>query len=101
MYLNCYFRKTTLQKGVELSQLAIFKAQIFVSINYVIKRAYMNTKKRTPEVAEPCTKQQLAKELGVSISTLKRKLTQAELTVPRGLIPPKAKQDILQKLKWW
>jgi DNA-binding LacI/PurR family transcriptional regulator len=61
----------------------------------------MNTKKGTPDVAEPCTKQQLAKELGVSISTLKRKLKQSEMNVPRGLIPPKTKQDILQKLKWW
>ncbi|MBV6428340.1 MAG: hypothetical protein KIPDCIKN_02867 [Haliscomenobacter sp.] len=46
----------------------------------------------------PRTKKELAKCLGISMSTLKRWLKKKELTVPRGLIPPIKVKEILKKL---
>ncbi|MBK8652739.1 MAG: hypothetical protein IPN20_02160 [Haliscomenobacter sp.] len=46
----------------------------------------------------PKTKTELARFLGISMSTLKRWLKKKALTVPRGLIPPIKVKEILKKL---
>jgi len=61
----------------------------------------MNFKKPPPPIKEmPCTKTELASEMGISLGTLKGKLKSAGLKIPRGLIPPKVKKEILERLKW-
>lgn len=49
---------------------------------------------------KPCTKTQLAQEMGISLTTLQNLLKEACIYVPRKLIPPKTKRDILTKLGW-
>jgi hypothetical protein len=46
----------------------------------------------------PKTKQQIANELGISMSTLKRKLKTYKLDVPRGLVCPDVQKDIYEQL---
>ena len=46
----------------------------------------------------PKTKQQIANELGISMSTLKRKLKIYKLHVPRGLVCPDVQKDIYEQL---
>ena len=45
-------------------------------------------------------KKQMAELMGVSLSTLKRQLKSAELTVKRGLISPLQQVEIYQTLGW-
>lgn len=49
---------------------------------------------------KPCTKTQLAQEMGISLTTLQKRLKEAGIEIPRKLIPPKVKIDILNKLGW-
>lgn len=52
------------------------------------------------ETEKPCTKTQLAHEMGISLSTLQRLLKKADIQLPRKLIPPNVKKDILSRLGW-
>ncbi len=45
-------------------------------------------------------KKQLAEEFGLSLRTFQRRLKEANLEIPRGLISPEKKQEICQKLGW-
>gem|GEM_PF-4525035 len=49
---------------------------------------------------KPCTKTQLAQEMGISLTTLQKLLKEAGIVVSRKLIPPKLKREILDKLGW-
>ncbi len=49
---------------------------------------------------KPLTKQELADMMGISLSTLQRKLKEVNLIIPRGLISPKQKKVILELLDW-
>jgi predicted transcriptional regulator len=49
---------------------------------------------------QPCTKQELAEEMRISLSTLQRMLKKEGLRIPRGLIAPETKNAILDRLKW-
>lgn len=46
------------------------------------------------------TKGEIAVEMGISISTLQRKLKLAGLVIPRGLIAPEEQKEIYEKLRW-
>lgn len=46
------------------------------------------------------TKAEIADEIGIHLSTLQRRLKQAGLTVPRGLITPEQQKEIYDKLGW-
>ncbi len=46
------------------------------------------------------TKEQLAQTMGISLSTLKRRLRQAELRIPRGVLSPQIQALIKEKLGW-
>lgn len=48
----------------------------------------------------PCNKKQLAQEMGISLSTLQRKMKERNLAVPRGVISPQRKKEILKALDW-
>ena len=45
-------------------------------------------------------KKQMAEIMGISLSTLKRQLKSADLTVKRGLICPLRQEEIYQTLGW-
>jgi len=47
---------------------------------------------------EPRTKEQIAIELNISLSTLQRKIKKAGLEVPRGYISPSLQRLIYEKL---
>lgn len=45
-------------------------------------------------------KKQLAEELGLSLRTFQRRLKEADLEIPRGLISPEKQREICQTLGW-
>ncbi|MBP6826368.1 MAG: hypothetical protein KA165_07405 [Saprospiraceae bacterium] len=45
-------------------------------------------------------KKEIADEMGYSIRTFQRRLKEAEVQIPRGLISPELQQEIFQKLGW-
>jgi len=49
---------------------------------------------------QPINKKQLAELMGISLSTLKRQLKSANLTIKRGLISPVKQVEIYQTLGW-
>lgn len=49
---------------------------------------------------EPKYKKELAKEMGISINTLKRRLDKSGLKIPRGYISPDVLQMIYEKIGW-
>jgi hypothetical protein len=66
-----------------------------------IKNCQMDFKKPLlVDPDKPCTKTQLAQEMGISLTTLQKLLKEAGIVVPRKLIPPKLKREILDKLGW-
>ena len=48
----------------------------------------------------PSNKKQLADEMGISLSTFQRLLKKHNLEIPRGIISPHQKQQILECLGW-
>lgn len=48
----------------------------------------------------PSNKKQLAKEMGISLRTLQRKMKEQNLEIPRGIITPQRKEEILKALGW-
>jgi predicted DNA-binding protein (UPF0251 family) len=46
------------------------------------------------------TKEQLAQTMGISLSTLKRRLRQADLHIPRGVLSPQIQALIKERLGW-
>ena len=54
-----------------------------------------------PEYNKAINKKQLAEAMGISLSTLQRRLKDAEIEVPRGLIPPSKVNEILSALNWF
>lgn len=46
----------------------------------------------------PKTKQQIARELGISLRTLQRWIGKAEISVPRGLVSPKKQEELFRVL---
>jgi DNA-directed RNA polymerase specialized sigma54-like protein len=55
---------------------------------------------RNSEPLLPCNKKQLAQEMGVSLSTFQRLLKKHNLDIPRGIISPDRKMEILKTLGW-
>ncbi len=53
-----------------------------------------------PEQPHPLNKKELALKMGISVSTLRRLMLKANMTVDRGLIPPARQQEILNTLGW-
>jgi hypothetical protein len=49
---------------------------------------------------QPCNKKQLAAEMGIGVKKLNKILDAIGITVPRGLISPLLKQEILEKARW-
>ena len=49
-------------------------------------------------IMEAKTKSQIAKQLGLSLRTLQRRLTRLDLKVPRGLLTKEQQTEILLKL---
>jgi len=45
-------------------------------------------------------KKQIAKEMGIHPNTFSRRLKNAGLCVPRGVISPRQQQEILRRLRW-
>lgn len=45
-------------------------------------------------------KKQLAEEMGFSLRTFQRRLKDADLEIPRGLICPEKQREIGEKLGW-
>lgn len=45
-------------------------------------------------------KKELAEELGLSLSTFQRRLKEANIEIPRGLINPDKQLEIYKKLGW-
>ena len=43
----------------------------------------------------PKTKQQIARDLGISLRTLQRWIEKSNIVVPRGLISPRKQEEIL------
>lgn len=54
----------------------------------------------TPEQPRPLNRKELAQKMGISVSTLRRLMIKANLTVDRGLIPPARQLEILESLDW-
>lgn len=54
----------------------------------------------TPEHPRPLNRKELAQKMGISVSTLRRLMIKANLTVDRGLIPPARQLEILESLGW-
>jgi len=50
--------------------------------------------------AHPMTKKEMAAKMGISESTLRRRLKHAGLSVERGLIPPGKQVEVLDALGW-
>lgn len=50
--------------------------------------------------SQAINKKQMAELMGVSLSTLKRQLKSADLTIKRGLICPLKQEEIYQTLGW-
>ena len=50
------------------------------------------------EIMTPKSRQQIADELGIHISTLKRKIQKLDLEIPRGLIPPDLQEKLYEEL---
>ena len=46
------------------------------------------------------TKKQLSDEMGFSMRTFQRRLREAQVEVPRGLVAPEKQFEIYQKLGW-
>lgn len=46
------------------------------------------------------TKKQLSDEMGFSMRTFQRRLREAQVEVPRGLVAPEKQYEIYQKLGW-
>jgi DNA-binding transcriptional regulator LsrR (DeoR family) len=53
-----------------------------------------------PALPEPKTKEQIARDLNISLRTLQRKLKKAGLEVPRGFVSPEVQNLILERLGW-
>ena len=53
-----------------------------------------------PDTNKATNKKQLAEEMGISPATLRRRLEQAGMAVPRGVIPPQMRREIFEKLGW-
>lgn len=53
-----------------------------------------------PALLTAKTKKQLSKEMGFSLRTFQRRLKEANVEVPRGLISPEKQFEIYQKLGW-
>ncbi|HOY06419.1 MAG TPA: hypothetical protein PLO67_13505 [Saprospiraceae bacterium] len=45
-------------------------------------------------------KKQLAEEMGLSLRTFQRRLKEADIQIPRGLIAPRQQLEIYHKLGW-
>lgn len=43
-------------------------------------------------------KKEIADELGYSIRTFQRRLKEAQISIPRGLVSPELQQEIMEKL---
>jgi len=54
----------------------------------------------TPVQPRPLNKKELAQKMGISVSTLRRLMIKANLTVERGLISPTRQLEVLQSLGW-
>ncbi len=57
------------------------------------------TTDRQPEL-KARYKKELADAMGYSLRTLQRRLKEANIETPRGLIDPDKQQEIFQKLGW-
>jgi len=53
-----------------------------------------------PVQPHPLNKKELARKMGISVSTLRRLMIKANLTIDRGLIPPARQLEILNSLGW-
>lgn len=60
----------------------------------------MFSSKQLSQPDSPKNKKQIANEMGLSLRTFQRRLEQASLEVPRGLVSPEAQDEIYQKLGW-
>lgn len=55
---------------------------------------------KDPEIPLPLNKKQLAQQMGISESTLRRLLKNANLVIGRGLIAPTKQDEVLKALGW-
>jgi predicted DNA-binding protein (UPF0251 family) len=60
----------------------------------------MDNNTNTP-LAKATNKKELAREMGISYNTLRRRLSEAGLKIPRGTINPGLRLEILKKLGWY
>lgn len=63
----------------------------------------MNTKLPTADQQAPPKarfKKEIADEMGYSIRTFQRRLKEARVSIPRGLVSPEKQQEIFLKLGW-
>lgn len=60
----------------------------------------MHSDTHTPDTLRALNKKQLASQMGISESSLRRLLKKANVTLERGLISPARQAEIFQTLGW-
>ena len=65
-----------------------------------MERNFPSADQMPPQVVKARFKKEIAEEMGYSVRTLQRRLKEAGIEIPRGLISPEKQLEIFQTLGW-